>query len=346
MYFCCSYAKVVHWAARRLVAQWYDFHIWSAHTLIIEASISKTTHTKTEDERGNTKAKKRRRKRRHMQHATQKGFRSFPRHHNLPQMELNSNLPTFKLKPQEFSAIIKFPLTETIYLNYNSGQCKCKCKRQADSCQLQHINNWRQAAGNVERHPHCQWLELSMRELGLRCLVEGENTSRTLPNETALDLERSFNVPQNLIRFEQRLKDTKERPILDMLGYQSNAEMDTMQWRVLVIIRKSITTTREYIKHLYLMNLLDLWKHLPKKQMLYYAQFYAAREFRATRTEARKPGEACPAAARQYIWRVLTLFHLISVVVVVMPLQVRTSCIFRKNHRSLMGQRIMFLTFP
>ena len=44
-----------------------------------------------------------------------------------------------------------------------------------------------------------------------------------------LDLERSFNVPQNLIRFEQRLKDTKERPILDMLGYQSNAEIDTMQ---------------------------------------------------------------------------------------------------------------------
>ena len=70
-----------------------------------------------------------------------------------------------------------------------------------------------------------------MRELGLRCLVEGENTSRTLPNETALDLERSFNVPQNLIRFEQRLKDTKtkERPILDMLGYQSNKEIDTMQ---------------------------------------------------------------------------------------------------------------------
>eukprot|EP00957_Ditylum_brightwellii_P058843 4461450-Ditylum_brightwellii.AAC.1 len=36
-----------------------------------------------------------------------------------------------------------------------------------------------------------------------------------------LDLERSFNVPQKLIRFEQRLKDHKERPILAMLGYQS-----------------------------------------------------------------------------------------------------------------------------
>jgi hypothetical protein len=37
-----------------------------------------------------------------------------------------------------------------------------------------------------------------------------------------LNLERSFNVPQSLIRFEQRLnKDNKdkERPILNMLGY-------------------------------------------------------------------------------------------------------------------------------
>jgi hypothetical protein len=36
-----------------------------------------------------------------------------------------------------------------------------------------------------------------------------------------LDLKRSFNVPQSLIRFEQRLKDNKERPILNMLGYQT-----------------------------------------------------------------------------------------------------------------------------
>ena len=45
-----------------------------------------------------------------------------------------------------------------------------------------------------------------------------------------LELERSFNV-QNLIRFEQRLNAKKERPILDldMLGYQSNAEIETMQ---------------------------------------------------------------------------------------------------------------------
>jgi len=44
-----------------------------------------------------------------------------------------------------------------------------------------------------------------------------------------LDLESSFNVPQNLIHFEKQLKDSKEQPILDMLGYQSNAEIDTMQ---------------------------------------------------------------------------------------------------------------------
>ena len=35
-----------------------------------------------------------------------------------------------------------------------------------------------------------------------------------------LDLERSFIVPGSLIRFEQRLKDNKVRPILNMLGYQ------------------------------------------------------------------------------------------------------------------------------
>ena len=34
-----------------------------------------------------------------------------------------------------------------------------------------------------------------------------------------LDLKRSFNVPENLIRFERRLKELKERPILDLLGY-------------------------------------------------------------------------------------------------------------------------------
>ena len=47
-----------------------------------------------------------------------------------------------------------------------------------------------------------------------------------------LDLERGFNVPQNLIRFEQRLKANKERPILDMMGFQSNAKIETMQWRI------------------------------------------------------------------------------------------------------------------
>ena len=39
-----------------------------------------------------------------------------------------------------------------------------------------------------------------------------------------LDLERSFNVPDSLIRFEQRLKDNKERPILDMLGYHQQQQ--------------------------------------------------------------------------------------------------------------------------
>ena len=35
-----------------------------------------------------------------------------------------------------------------------------------------------------QRYPHRKWLELSMRELGLSCLVQGENTSWALPDET------------------------------------------------------------------------------------------------------------------------------------------------------------------
>ena len=35
-----------------------------------------------------------------------------------------------------------------------------------------------------------------------------------------LDEHRNFNVPEQLIRFEQRLKDLEERPILDIMGYQ------------------------------------------------------------------------------------------------------------------------------
>ena len=42
-----------------------------------------------------------------------------------------------------------------------------------------------------------------------------------------LDLERNFNVAQSLIRFEQRLRDNKERPILEALGYQSQAQAQT-----------------------------------------------------------------------------------------------------------------------
>lgn len=63
---------------------------------------------------------------------------------------------------------------------------------------------------------NCQQLELSVRKLGLRCLVKGENTFWFISYDT-LDLECSFNAPQSLIRFERRLKELKERPILDML---------------------------------------------------------------------------------------------------------------------------------
>ena len=61
------------------------------------------------------------------------------------------------------------------------------------------------------------------------CPVEKVRTLVGLYLIKPLELEYSFNTPQNLIRFEQRLNVKKERPILDMLGYQSNAEIETMQ---------------------------------------------------------------------------------------------------------------------
>ena len=41
---------------------------------------------------------------------------------------------------------------------------------------------------------------------------------------TPLDLHRSFNIPESLIRFEQRLKELKEKPILDKFRNHKSAK--------------------------------------------------------------------------------------------------------------------------
>ena len=135
---------------------------------------------------------------------------------------IGSKARTFKLKPQEFSATIKFPLTESINTTVGNAQVKqvpvnsntatTGHKLQGMSKDILIVNDWNYRCVN--------WIYVVLSRV---------RTLAGLYLMKPLDLERSFNVPQNLIRFEQRLKDTKERPILDMLGYQSNAEIDTMQ---------------------------------------------------------------------------------------------------------------------
>jgi hypothetical protein len=121
---------------------------------------------------------------------------------------------TFKLKPQEFSATIKFPLTETITTSVGNAKVKqvpvnsniatTGHKLQGMSKDILIVNDWNYRCVN--------WVYVVLSRV---------RTLAGLYLMKPLDLERSFNVPQNLIRFEQRLKDNKEQPILDMLGYSS-----------------------------------------------------------------------------------------------------------------------------
>ena len=124
---------------------------------------------------------------------------------------------TFRLKPQEFTATIKFPLTES--LSHTLGNVKVKQvpvnsniattghKLQGMSKDVVIVNDWNYRCVN--------WVYVVLSRV---------RTLAGLYLMKPLDLERSFNVPESLIRFEQRLKDNKERPILNMLGYQTQTE--------------------------------------------------------------------------------------------------------------------------
>jgi hypothetical protein len=123
---------------------------------------------------------------------------------------------TFRLKPQEFAATIKFPLTDTLTTNVGNAKVKQvpvnsniattghNHKLQGMSKDVLIVNDWNYRCAN--------WVYVVLSRV---------RTLAGLYLMKPLDLERSFNVPQSLIRFEQRLKDNKERPILDMLGYQT-----------------------------------------------------------------------------------------------------------------------------
>ena len=118
---------------------------------------------------------------------------------------------TFRLKPREFSATIKFPLTEDLSTTVGNAKVKqvpvnCNIattghKLQGMSKDVLIVNDWNYRCTN--------WVYVVLSRV---------RTLAGLYLMKPLDLERSFNVPESLIRFEQRLKDNRERPILDMLG--------------------------------------------------------------------------------------------------------------------------------
>ena len=119
---------------------------------------------------------------------------------------------TFKLEPREFSATIKLPLTEDLsttvgnakikQVPVNSNVATTGHKLQGMSKDIIIVNSWNYRCAN--------WFYVVLSRV---------RTLAGLYLMQPLDLERSFNVPENLIRFERRLKELKERPILDLLGY-------------------------------------------------------------------------------------------------------------------------------
>ena len=121
---------------------------------------------------------------------------------------------TFRLTPQEFDANIKFPLNGDTILTLgnakitqipvNSNIATTGHKLQGMSKDVLIVNDWNYRCTN--------WVYVVLSRV---------RTLAGLYLMKPLDLERSFNVPQSLIRFEQRLKDNKEQPILNMLGYQT-----------------------------------------------------------------------------------------------------------------------------
>lgn len=124
---------------------------------------------------------------------------------------------TFKLTPQEFTATIDFPLYADLppikvgnatvtQIPVNSNIATTGHKLQGMSKDMLIVNSW-----NYKTN----WVYVVLSRV---------RTRKGLYLRKPLDEHRNFNVPEQLIRFEQRLKDFKERPILVMLGYQQQQE--------------------------------------------------------------------------------------------------------------------------
>jgi hypothetical protein len=124
---------------------------------------------------------------------------------------------TFKLTPQTFSATINFPLSEGITVKLgnasitqipiNANIATTGHKLQGMSKDILIINDWNYKCAN--------WIYVVLSRV---------RTLKGLYLMKPLDLNKKFNVPQELIRFEQRMKALKETPILNELGYYQQTE--------------------------------------------------------------------------------------------------------------------------
>ncbi len=120
---------------------------------------------------------------------------------------------TFKLEPREFTATIKVPLTEDLsttvgnarvkQVPVNSNIATTGHKMQGMSKDIIIVNSWNYRCAN--------WVYVVLSRV---------RTLSGLYLMAPLDLERRFNVPESLIRFERRMIELKERPILNMLGWE------------------------------------------------------------------------------------------------------------------------------
>ena len=118
---------------------------------------------------------------------------------------------TFRLTPQEFVVTIKFPLNGDVTVTLgnakitqipvNSNVATTGHKLQGMSKDILVVNSWNYRCAN--------WVY---------AVLSRVRTLAGLYLMTPLDIHRSFNVPECLIRFEQRMKELKEKPILDKLG--------------------------------------------------------------------------------------------------------------------------------
>lgn len=119
----------------------------------------------------------------------------------------------FRLKPQQFTTTINFPVTQDCKMKLgnvsvtqiavNSNIATTGHKLQGMSKDTLIVNNWNYQCAN--------WIYVVLSRV---------RTRSGLYLAKPLHMEREFNVPAGLIGFERRMREEKERPILERLNIQ------------------------------------------------------------------------------------------------------------------------------